>query len=270
VLHLTAGDDGLWALYRTVDSTNSIARRILQQSADLPPDGSRAVLLAWEQKQGRGRHDRRWCSEPGEGILASLLISAVSHGQLAMMPLLVGVALVETVQSYLPGPVRLKWPNDILVADAKIGGVLVESISRGATSAVIVGFGLNHGSRPPKIAGQKTTSLALESVDPPTLARATVDSVEAVFAAVDADFSSIQVVEKARRLSCYRVGETIDCSTSQGPATGRYLGLDERGFLLLETESGLRSIAAGEVGTRCSTGRRITPTFALWKNSSSI
>ena len=90
-------------------------------SAQSPPP---ALLVAWEQSEGRGRRGRTWVSPPGRGVYASLLTPLPGDADLHTLPLLAGVGLCRAANRHLPdaGPrCRLKWPNDLLLLDQRGG-----------------------------------------------------------------------------------------------------------------------------------------------------
>jgi BirA family biotin operon repressor/biotin-[acetyl-CoA-carboxylase] ligase len=109
----------------------------LLATAGSRPD--RSVLAAGHQTAGRGRLDRRWDAPPGANLLVSLLFHVVPDdpGELARR---VGVAAVDACRESAGVVASLKWPNDVLVGDRKLAGILAE---RSATGSVVVGLGLN-------------------------------------------------------------------------------------------------------------------------------
>lgn len=130
-----------------VDSTNT---RLLEEAAadqmgQLWPDFS--VLIAGFQSAGKGRAGRSWEADPGSSLFASLLLRlddrrGISAAQLPLLPMVVGLALLEALDPWLPpGAASLKWPNDIMVGERKLAGVLLE-LSPGA-DLLVIGTGAN-------------------------------------------------------------------------------------------------------------------------------
>ncbi len=109
----------------------------LLASADSRPD--RSVIVADHQTAGRGRLDRRWDAPPGANLLVSLLFHLVPRdpGELTRR---VGLAAVDACRDVADVVAVLKWPNDVLVGDRKLAGILAQ---RSAAGAVVVGLGLN-------------------------------------------------------------------------------------------------------------------------------
>lgn len=114
----------------------------------LAGDIERAVLLAAdEQSAGRGRRGRRWHSPAGTGVLFSLALPLRRPvRELGGLSVVAGLAAVRALRALGAAEVALRWPNDLLVRGAKLGGILVETRARGAGSAAVVGIGVNHCS----------------------------------------------------------------------------------------------------------------------------
>jgi BirA family biotin operon repressor/biotin-[acetyl-CoA-carboxylase] ligase len=243
---LTRAESGTWATYSRVGSTNCVARGIAEKT---PATGgiSPTVVLAWYQTHGRGRNGRRWECGPGEGVLATVLVRLEDSSHLGILPLLAGVSLAEELKTMVAAGVRIRWPNDLYVRDAKIGGVLVEAMSRGSSSWAVIGFGLNYGSQPPRFETKRTTSLTLETEEVPSLARTAVRLSKALLRSLSSLSEAAGLVERAEELSSHQVGAEVRIRSPRGEFSGRYVGLDSRGFLLLETAAGLESVSVGEI-----------------------
>jgi BirA family transcriptional regulator, biotin operon repressor / biotin---[acetyl-CoA-carboxylase] ligase len=129
-----------WTVER-VAATGSTNADLLATAAARP---DRSVLVADHQTAGRGRLDRRWDAPPGTNLLVSLLFHDVPahQGELTRR---VGLAAVDACRQSAGVSATLKWPNDVLVGDRKLAGILAER--RAAT--VVVGLGLNVGWAPP-------------------------------------------------------------------------------------------------------------------------
>ena len=128
----------LWTSVRVVASTGSTNADLLARGG---PEGQ--VLVAEEQTAGRGRSGRTWVSQPGASLTFSVLLrpASVPPSARGWLPLLTGVAVAAGVRSAAGVAARLKWPNDILVGDRKLAGILAEQSADG--DAVVIGVGLN-------------------------------------------------------------------------------------------------------------------------------
>jgi BirA family biotin operon repressor/biotin-[acetyl-CoA-carboxylase] ligase len=142
---------GLWRSVSVVQSTGSTNADLSVRARAGEAEGS--VLVAEEQTTGRGRLNRTWHAPPRSGLAVSVLLrpAEVPTARWAWLPLLVGLvaceALVHVSDLAHPGqsplPVEVKWPNDLVVDDRKLGGVLVERVDTPIGPAAVVGLGLN-------------------------------------------------------------------------------------------------------------------------------
>ena len=136
--------------FATIDSTN---RYLLECAAAGEPEG--VVAVADEQTAGRGRLDRSWIAPPGAALLVSVLLRpSLPVERLHLVTLAAALAAIDAVA--LAGTdARIKWPNDVVVGDRKLAGILAESDGAGA---IVVGMGLNlrHDWFPPDLAATAT------------------------------------------------------------------------------------------------------------------
>ena len=124
-----------------LDSVESTNTWLMEKTSVTPTE----IVLTLNQTGGRGRWDRHWVNEPGEGLALSVVVPQPSESSLnspstSWIPLLVGVAVVRSVRSIGVAEVTLKWPNDVLVAGKKLAGVLCEVRTDGY---VVAGVGVN-------------------------------------------------------------------------------------------------------------------------------
>jgi BirA family transcriptional regulator, biotin operon repressor / biotin---[acetyl-CoA-carboxylase] ligase len=121
------------------DSTN---QRLL--AAPPPPPGQLAVCIADYQSAGRGRRGRQWRAPPGTALcLSAAWQFREARPDLLALPLAVGVAVRRAIQSLTGESIELKWPNDLVFADRKLGGILVELAGGGGQCHVVAGIGIN-------------------------------------------------------------------------------------------------------------------------------
>jgi BirA family biotin operon repressor/biotin-[acetyl-CoA-carboxylase] ligase len=135
---------GLWRAVEVLTSTGSTNADLLARAVAGAPEG--VVLAAEEQTAGRGRMGRSWLSPPRAALTFSLLVrpDTVSPARRGWLPLLAGVSVASAVRAVTGVDARLKWPNDVLVGPAKLGGILAEAVG----DAVVVGIGLNVSTEP--------------------------------------------------------------------------------------------------------------------------
>ena len=124
----------------TVGSTNDEARRLAQAGA---PEGT--LVIADCQTAGRGRLDRRWEAPPGSSLLLSLLFRPpLAPHQVQQLTMVCGLAVVDAIEAETGLRAGLKWPNDVLIGEAKAGGILTEIVLAGQqVDYAVVGIGLN-------------------------------------------------------------------------------------------------------------------------------
>jgi len=127
-------------VFGSVASTNTY---LMSQPA--PDAGRFRVAIADHQTSGRGRHYRRWVSPPGAGLYMSFAYSFAERPEhLPSLTLAIGVGVIAALQKLDIDGVSLKWPNDIVALDGKLGGILTELQSRPTQGVTVVaGIGLN-------------------------------------------------------------------------------------------------------------------------------
>lgn len=228
------------------------------------PEG--LVVVAERQVAGRGRQGRIWASPARAGLIVSVLLrpgqgkgeSAVPAELFAWLPMLAGVALVESVRRLAAVEAVLKWPNDLLVGGRKCAGILAEVVPEPEPAAVVVGIGLNVTLRedelPPASAGQRATSLALAgaaATDRDPLLRAVLRSLAVWYrrwrqAGGDPDRSGLAA---AYARHCGTLGRRMVVLLPDGTELGGTAHkLDAEGRLVVTTEAGeQRVVAAGDV-----------------------
>jgi BirA family transcriptional regulator, biotin operon repressor / biotin---[acetyl-CoA-carboxylase] ligase len=152
------------AAFERVGSTSDVARDLAANGA---PDGQ--VVVARTQTRGRGRRGRTWVSLPGQGAYVSVVLRpALRADDTGWLAVLGGVAVVDALESLGLQGLKLKWPNDVLVAGRKIAGVLVEPrLSGGSIEFAVLGVGVNVGQAandwPPELR-ETATSCRMEGV----------------------------------------------------------------------------------------------------------
>jgi BirA family biotin operon repressor/biotin-[acetyl-CoA-carboxylase] ligase len=231
---------------RAVDSTNRLARRIREELGEdeLPLPWS--ALIAFEQTAGRGRQGRSWASPPGQGVYATVLGRLPDPARLPLLPLAVAARLAEALAPHLANGCRLKWPNDLMTAGGKVGGVLVEALggaSRGVE--VLVGFGVNHGQEAGELV-EGATSLAMSGARPP-LAALAVDLAAAVAEEVRSAESAATTLDRWLARSQHAPGDPLRCRVPGGIVEGTYRGLAPDGRLRLEVGGREELLVSAEV-----------------------
>jgi len=231
---------GLWTDIRVEPETGSTNADVLAAAKQGAPEG--LVVVAERQTAGRGRFDRRWESPPRAGLTLSVLLRPVRIS--GWLPLLAGVALVETVRRLGEVDAVLKWPNDLLVDERKCAGILAES----AGDAVAVGIGLNVTLREPELPVPDATSLQLAGsacTDRDPLLRALLRTLADWYQRWSASDAQRSGLHQAYRLHCATLGRAVRVALPDGTeVAGTATDIDADGRLVLP---GGRPIAAGDV-----------------------
>jgi BirA family biotin operon repressor/biotin-[acetyl-CoA-carboxylase] ligase len=245
---------GLWRDLQVVESTGSTNADLLARAQTGEPEG--AVLAAEEQRAGRGRMGRTWTSPPRAALTVSVLLKpAVPPARRGWLPLLAGVAVAAAVTEVTGVETGLKWPNDLLAADAKLAGILAEA----AGDAIVVGIGLNVSTEPAEFpptgpGALPATSLraaGATALDRQELLLATLEQLEHWYrawqrAGGDPDRSGLR--QEYLRWSA-TIGRTVRAELPGGQAlSGPAVGVDSDGRLLVRVSPGSEvAVAAGDV-----------------------
>ncbi|MEM6910184.1 MAG: biotin--[acetyl-CoA-carboxylase] ligase [Verrucomicrobiota bacterium] len=219
------------------DSTNRQARAEWQ--------GPPLALFADHQSAGRGRRGNRWFSPAGHSLLFSLALAPPTSAESwSLLTQAVGVAVAELLRQETRIQACLKWPNDVLVEDRKIAGILLESDLQ--SGLVVIGIGLNVLSQKedfPEELRESATSVLREA---PTLAQETHPRewlagqlLHHLFQWLDRPAQTILATASAQ--SCL-LDRLVELQTSSGPRRGLVRGLGPQGELLLEENGTLHPI----------------------------
>ena len=234
---------------RVVASTGSTNDDVAALAAAGAPEG--LVLVAEEQTGGRGRLDRGWRSPPRAGLTFSVLLrppASVPAHRRTWFPLLAGLAVQQAVERLGELPVRLKWPNDVLLGydRRKAAGILVQAEG----GAVVVGIGLNVSTRRAELP-PGATSLAVEAAqctDRDPLLRAILRRLGALYAGWCAAGGDPDGPRAAYEAVCDTLGRPVRVLLPGGAElTGTATGLDADGRLVLSTGDRRQAVSAGDV-----------------------
>jgi BirA family biotin operon repressor/biotin-[acetyl-CoA-carboxylase] ligase len=229
--------------FSTLDSTN---RWLLDEARGGAPAG--LVAVADHQSAGRGRRGRAWESTPGASLLVSVLLRPrIEPEALHLVTMRVALAFADALESAARLAVQLKWPNDLVVGERKLAGLLAEAeIVGGSVGAVVVGVGCNVAQTtfPPELA-PTATSVALETGVAPER-EALLDTVlERLDARLDAPPDSI-CTDYRTRLST--LDRDVRIELDEHVIEGRAFDIDEQGRLLVtQPGDGVVAVAVGDV-----------------------
>ncbi|OIR07225.1 bifunctional ligase/repressor BirA [mine drainage metagenome] len=214
-----------------VSSTNDVAGKLPGWNA----------VVARSQLQGRGRYRRSWVSDEGGVWLSAVLPTPGDPEAWSILPLAAGWALRETMDTFGVTGMRLRWPNDLMVERGKLAGILVERYS---AETAVVGIGINYDNSPeavqPDLAGQ--VARLRDLIDPTPARETVVVQLLAHLAIAQNHIASGRASEMLPALNAaWKIGRVaVATPSSERQIVGMFLGVDERGRLLLETENGAR------------------------------
>ena len=241
--------DATWSL----DSTNTtlLAR-------PNPRSGTAEVLLAEYQRAGRGRRGRAWLAPPGGAICLSISWTFAEVPQdLGALGLVIGVCALRALREHGADAVGLKWPNDLLIGERKLGGVLIDLRAESAGPAcVVIGIGLNLALGPAfleHIAQSGTAATDLASAVRPVPARNVLAAAlvsACVRGLVEFERQGLKpFIEEWHAADALR-GRAVNVSAAEGVARGIARGIDLRGALMVETPQGVQRFISGDVTVR--------------------
>ncbi len=205
-------------------STGSTNAVVAERARAGEPHG--LVVAAEEQVAGRGRQGRTWDSPPRAGLTFSVLLRpSLEPRHLGWVPLWGGVAVARAVREVGELDAVLKWPNDVLVGDRKVAGLLAEAVDGG----VVLGIGLNVTTRRDELPHEQASSLLLEGAavtDRETLLKAVLRALAG--AVGDRDAASYRAL-------CATVGREVRVELPGGKAVvGVAEAVDEEGRLVVD------------------------------------
>ncbi len=238
-----------------VESTGSTNSDLIAAAAAEPaafPDFS--VLVTSEQTAGRGRSGREWQAPAGSSLVVSVLLrpNAVAVTQFAWLPLIAGMSMANAISQFAGSQrAQVKWPNDVLIGDKKVCGVLSELLPD--ASAVVIGTGVNVFQSLDQLPTETATSLALEKI--------AIESLDDLLAAYLKNLRSnindfialageLGASELHDRISatCASIGREVRVMLPNDKQfVGKAIAIDSIGRLVVQNESETRSVSVGDV-----------------------
>jgi BirA family biotin operon repressor/biotin-[acetyl-CoA-carboxylase] ligase len=228
-------------------STNAVAA---ERARDGAPDG--LVIVADHQTAGRGRLDRTWETPAGTAVTFSIVLRPQSPTRAwPWLPLMAGYAVDKALQAR-GLDAGVKWPNDVLVGDKKVAGILVERVETPDGPAAVVGVGVNTGLTADELPVPTATSLELETgqpVDRTDVLIEVLTSLREAYSAWEAgEDAGGQRLAESYTAACVTVGRDVRVELPDGSALeGRAVEIDPGGRLVVEGANGRTAVAAGDV-----------------------
>jgi BirA family biotin operon repressor/biotin-[acetyl-CoA-carboxylase] ligase len=228
---------------RSTDSTMKDAARLAARGE---PHGT--VVVSESQTSGVGRHGHSWHSEHSGGIYTSIILRLLLKPDvLALVPLALGLGLQRAVNVECHVNCDLRWPNDLLLNEKKLAGTMVQSADRGA---LIAGVGLNvNQTEFPEELRSIATSLRIETgvsyAKEELLDRIVAECLRSV--TILSERGKRPIFEQFEAHSTYVRGKAVTVDADDRRFTGLTAGLDENGFLLVQTATGIETVMTGGV-----------------------
>ena len=222
--------------YAQLDSTNTA---LVEEARSGAPEG--LVLVADHQTEGRGRLGRAWSAKPGTALLVSVLLRPpLPIDEVPVVLMAAGLAAcdgVEAAAGFRPG---LKWPNDLVVGDRKLAGLLTEATG-GSDPGVVLGLGINVSATayPAELAGEATSceEVASRPVDRAELLVAFLTALESRYSTVLG--GSRQATLNAYRADSATLGRRVRVELTSGPALeGKAGRIADDGQLVVVDDAG--------------------------------
>ena len=235
-----------WGAFEWVAATGSTNADLAAAWRDGASDGR--VLVADFQSDGRGRFDRSWVAPPGAMVALSALLRPEADDlfRWAWLPLATGLAVAEALRETAGVPAAVKWPNDVLVGESKICGILTERALGPGGAAIVIGIGVNTAMTRAQAPVARATSLAMlgAPAEPRPLVAAVLRRLDAWYAR----WAAGEDLAVPYAAGCATIGRDVRVLVSADEAIeGRAAGVDADGHLLVDTPSGRRAFAAGDV-----------------------
>jgi BirA family biotin operon repressor/biotin-[acetyl-CoA-carboxylase] ligase len=237
-------------------STSSTNTELVERAN--PPLGRSEVLLAEFQTAGRGRRGRTWLAPPGGAVCLSLSWTFPEVPRDAgALSLAIGVCVLRALEARGVTDVRLKWPNDVLIGDRKLGGILIELRAESAGPAcAVVGIGLNVALGAELL--EQIAATGLRAVDLASVTKAAISRNAIASSVIEACVGGLLQFEQEglrpftdewRHADALR-GRPVNVQAGEENVRGLARGIDLSGALLVETPHGLKKFFSGEVTVR--------------------
>jgi len=228
--------------FKTLSSTNDKARYFVAKSQN------NLVVIAERQKKGRGRFDRKWSSELG-GLYMTILLKEQNLENIKYLTFIAAVSVAKTIKKISKLNSKVKWPNDVMVNDKKICGILTETVSRNEKYALIgIGVNINQKKFSKNIANE-ATSLKIETNKN--------YNINKIIEIIINNFNSLykyynnenyNKIINIWKIYSHTLGKSIKVKTLSGSYIGKAVDIDENCNLILRLNNGgIKKIIEGDI-----------------------
>ena len=229
--------------FKTITSTNDKAK-------DFANDGkNNLVVIAFNQSKGRGRFGRKWSSYLG-GLYMTILLREKNLDKVKYLTLISSVAVAKTIKKISKLNSNVKWPNDVLIDDKKICGILTETISNKNNNYALIGIGVNINQKKfPKNLIKKSTSLKIETnknYDIKNISKSIIKEFNNLYLHYrNNNYDKIIGIWKKYS---HTLGKKIKAKTLKGTYTGKAVDIDKDCNLILRLNNGkIKKIVEGDI-----------------------
>ena len=235
--------------FEYLEQTGSTNADLLAKAQGLPEF---YVVATDFQTAGKGRMDRSWEAKPGSSVMASILLRpqfSESSG-IGWLSLLTALAISRSISALGPKPL-IKWPNDVLIADKKVSGILAEAASD--LSCVVIGFGINVNQSIQELPVETATSLSIETaqaVNRDQLLANVIENLKQLYSELVSAGGSAEAsgLRAAILDASATIGSQVSVEFPDGKkAFGLAKDIDATGRLVVETQSQTLTVSAGDV-----------------------
>ena len=224
--------------FATIDSTMLEAARLAEAGCT-----HGTVVIADEQTAGQGRHGRRWHSEPGAGLYASIVLRPdLRPDSLPVLTLALGLAAADAIADTSGLKCDLRWPNDVMLEGRKVAGILVQLLDSVAIAGI--GINVNHVAFPTEIAAE-ATSLRIVSnrlYSREQLLVTLLEAVERNCGVLAGEDGRQKILMMFSRRSSYARNKRVTVEQGHLRVEGTTAGLDPSGFLILRKDDGTEDL----------------------------
>jgi BirA family biotin operon repressor/biotin-[acetyl-CoA-carboxylase] ligase len=234
--------------FESLPSTNLEAAR---QAGEGAPEG--LCIVAGEQTAGRGRLERQWVSPKNAGLYFSIILRPqFEQGVWPMLTLMAAVAVHDALLDVYELETDIKWPNDLLVNDRKLCGILAETVETPPGRAVVLGIGINlkHDSFPAELQPVATSVEAAvgRSADLEALIEPLIGALGRYYEMLQRAHGPETIVREWSARSSYASGKRVRIANGDEILEGTSRGLERDGALRIETDSGeIKTMRTGDV-----------------------
>ncbi len=236
--------------FDSIDSTQSFAGNIAKDQNEF---GS--IVIAESQTLGKGRLGRQWVSPKGGIWLSVILQPNFDVYKITLIPFAVAVALSNAIQKTLNIKTELKWPNDLTLDGKKVAGIIIDaSIESTKIESVVVGVGINFKVNPKEIEGKikkkdnfygVNTLVKNDKAKPAILVKHFLEELEGILQNLEANKTQSIIKQWVKNSST--IGRNITVDTLGSKISGKAVGLDKDGSLIVKQGSKITRITSGDI-----------------------